>query len=106
MSATRSEAKKRGTKQEVVNLLREMVGELFVLRSAWVIAGDDDRRKKALYVAPSDVRRWVRQLERADLLLGNARLSPSTEDAATHGSRAPQDAARTASPTAPTQEKK
>lgn len=46
-------------------LLDELATELMLLRSAWIIAADDDRRRKVLSVSPSDVRRWSRLIQRA-----------------------------------------
>lgn len=46
-------------------LIDELATELLLLRSAWILATDDDRRRKDLSVGPGDVRRWSRLIRRA-----------------------------------------
>jgi hypothetical protein len=46
-------------------LIDRLATELMLLRAAWIIAGDDDRRHKLLSIGPADVRRWSRLIRQA-----------------------------------------
>jgi hypothetical protein len=46
-------------------LVDRLATELMLLRAAWIIAGDDDRRHKLLSIGPADVRRWSRLIRQA-----------------------------------------
>lgn len=47
------------------SLVTRMQSELLILRAAWMIAGDDNRRRKQLTVSPQDVKRWTRLIRAA-----------------------------------------
>ena len=40
------------------DILRRMADELAVLHAAWVLADDDNRKRKPLLVSPDTARRW------------------------------------------------
>lgn len=48
-------------------LVNDLANELYLLHAAWMIADDDDRRRKALYIGPKDHKRWKALLGRAEL---------------------------------------
>ena len=47
------------------SLVDHLATELIILRSAWVLAGDDDRRRKPLHISPADIKRWNVLIKRA-----------------------------------------